>query len=73
MDYKKHIHIDPEIRFGKPTIINTRITVYDVLGWLSAGMSIDEIILDFPELSSENILACLAFASDKERKVRVAV
>lgn len=73
MDYKKYIHIDPEIRFGKPTIINTRITVYDVLGWLSSGMSTEEIITDFPELNTESVMACLAYASDKERKVKVAV
>lgn len=55
------IEINPNIRFGKPTIKGTRITVYDVLGWLAAGMSFDEIIEDFPELTTDDIYAALAF------------
>ena len=61
MDYKEYIEINPNIRFGKPCIKGTRISVYDVLGWLAAGMSIDEVISDFPQLSRDQILACLAF------------
>jgi uncharacterized protein (DUF433 family) len=61
------IRIDPEKRFGKPCVRETRITVYDVLEWLSAGMSYDEIINDFPELTKQDILACLAFAAQRER------
>jgi len=54
-------------RGGKPCIRNMRITVYDVLGWLSEGMTIEEIIDDFPELTQEDIKACLAFAADRWR------
>ncbi|MCL1933600.1 MAG: DUF433 domain-containing protein [Candidatus Azobacteroides sp.] len=64
------IRINPEKRFGKPCVRETRITVYDVLGWLSAGMSYDEIIADFPELTLQDILACLAFASQRERMLQ---
>ena len=61
------ISIHPEKRFGKPCVRETRITVYDVLGWLSAGMTFDEILTDFPELTRQDILACLAFAAQRER------
>jgi uncharacterized protein (DUF433 family) len=71
MNYRKYIKIDPEIRFGKPCIKGTRITVYDVLGWLAAGMTIEEIIKDYPSLKREHILACLAYSADKERKVMI--
>jgi uncharacterized protein (DUF433 family) len=64
------IKINPEKRFGKPCVRDTRITVYDVLGWLSAGMSYDEIIADFPELTRQDILACLAFAARRERMLQ---
>lgn len=72
LDYKFYIEINPEIRFGKPCIKGTRISVYDVLGWLASGMSIPEIIEDFPQLSDEQIRACLAYAADKEHRVKVA-
>ena len=61
------IRINPEKRFGKPCIRDTRITVYDILGWLSADMTFDEILTDFPELTRQDILACLAFAAKRER------
>lgn len=61
-DYRKHIEINPEIRFGKPVIKGTRISVGDVLGWLSAGMTVKGILVDFPQLTKEQILACLAYA-----------
>jgi uncharacterized protein (DUF433 family) len=64
------IRINPEKRFGEPCVRETRITVYDVLGWLSAGMSYDEIIANFPELTRQDILACLAFASQRERTLQ---
>lgn len=73
MDYRKHIKINSDIRFGKPCIKGTRITVYDVLGWLAADMSIEEIIEDYPSLKKEHILACLAYSADKERKVTITV
>jgi len=73
MDYKEIISIDPQIRFGKPCISGTRISVYDVLSWLASGMSIEDIIKDFPELTRNQILACLSYSADKERKAKVAV
>jgi uncharacterized protein (DUF433 family) len=73
MDYREHIQIDPNIRFGKPCIKGTRISVYDVLGWLASGMSTEEIIEDFPQLTKDQILACLAYSADKERKSKVVI
>ncbi|MFM7629344.1 MAG: DUF433 domain-containing protein [Algoriphagus sp.] len=69
MDYKKYIGIDPNIRFGKPYLKNTGITVADVLGWMASGMSRAEIVGDFPGLTLEQVSACLAFAADKEQKL----
>lgn len=65
------ISINTAIRFGKPCIAGTRITVGDILGWLAAGMSIEEILTDFPELNENNIYAALAYAADRENKVRI--
>ena len=65
------IRINPNKRFGKPCVRETRITVYDVLGWLSAGMTFDEILADFPELTRQDILACLSFAAHRERTVQL--
>ncbi len=62
--FRAYISINPNIRFGKPCIKNTRISVGDVLGWLAAGMTNEEIIEDFPELSVEAIRAALAFAAN---------
>ena len=70
-DYSNIIKINPSKRFGKPCIRETRITVYYVLGWLSTGMSYDEIIADFPELTIQDILACFAFASKRERTLAI--
>jgi uncharacterized protein (DUF433 family) len=72
MKYQEYIEIRPDKRFGKPCIKGTRISVYDVLNWMSNGMSKEEILEDFDELSEEQINACLAFAADKEHKLRVA-
>ena len=72
MDYRSYITINPEIRFGKPCIMGTRISVYDVLSWLASGMSFEEIIEDYPGLSIEKIRACLSFAADKEHKFKIA-
>lgn len=71
MNYTEYIEINPEKRFGKPILIGTRISVYDVLSWLAEGMSINEIISDFPELNEAQIKACLSYAADKEHKLRV--
>ncbi|MBS1532142.1 MAG: DUF433 domain-containing protein [Bacteroidetes bacterium] len=72
IDYKKYIEVSLDIRFGKPVIKGTRITVYDVLQWLASGMTHKQIITDFPQLSEEQILACLAYAANKERVIKVA-
>jgi len=63
MSFQNIITIEPDKRGGKPCIRRMRITVYDVLGWLAAGMSQDEILDDFPELTKEDIKACLLFSS----------
>ncbi|MGH2535132.1 MAG: DUF433 domain-containing protein [Thermomicrobiales bacterium] len=69
MDYREHITIDAGKRGGKPTIRGMRITVQDVLEYLAGGMTEEEILSDFPELTREDIRACLAFAADRERKL----
>ena len=71
MNYTEYIEINPEKRFGKPIIIGTRISVYDVLSWLAEGMTTNDIISDFPELNESQIKACLSYAADKEHKLRV--
>ncbi|MBK9391155.1 MAG: DUF433 domain-containing protein [Bacteroidetes bacterium] len=68
--YNKIIKISSDKRFGRPCIRNTRITVSDILGWLGSGMSFEEILQDFPELSREDIKASLMFAADRERKLQ---
>jgi uncharacterized protein (DUF433 family) len=72
MDYSKIITIEPGKRSGKPCIRGMRITVQDVLEYLAGGMTEDDIVRDFPELTGEDIKACLAFAADRERKLFVA-
>ncbi len=72
ISYQNIIKINPEKRFGKPCVRNTRITVYDVLGWLASSMTYEEIINDYPELTREDISACLLYAAERERKIRVA-
>lgn len=72
IDYKEYIEINPEVRFGKPVIKGTRISVYDVLQWLASGLSHEEIISDFPQLNNRQILACLAYVANKERIIKVA-
>jgi uncharacterized protein (DUF433 family) len=73
MNYRQIITIEPDKRGGKPCIRGMRITVYDVLGWLAAGMSHAEILEDFPELTEEDIKACLEFAADRERRLIAVV
>ena len=70
-DYQRIITIEPGKRGGKPCIRGMRITVADVLGWLASGMSYDQILKDFPELSEEDIRACLAYAADRENSSKV--
>ncbi len=73
MKYDDIITIQSEKRFGKPCIRDTRISVYDVLSWLASGMTMQEILEDFPELTKEDILACLAFAAEKEHRIKIAI
>jgi uncharacterized protein (DUF433 family) len=70
MDYKQLISIEPGKRSGQPCIRGMRITVQDVLEYLAGGMTVDEVLADFPELTVEDIRACLAFAADRERRLR---
>jgi uncharacterized protein (DUF433 family) len=69
MDYRNYITIEPDKRSGKPCIRGLRITVQDVLEYLASGMTEEEILDDFPDLTHEDIKACLAFAADRERKL----
>lgn len=66
MNYQSYIEITPGKRSGKPCIKQTRITVYDVLGWLAQGMSAPEILSDYPELSADQVQACLSYAAERE-------
>jgi len=72
-ELRTHIVIDPEVRFGKPCIKGTRITVGDILQWLSCGMTEQEIIEDYPELQKIHIKAALAFAAERDTMTRVFV
>jgi len=67
MDYRKRVTSDATVRSGKPCISGTRISVTDILEYLAGGMSEDEILSDFPELSRDDIRASLAFAADREK------
>jgi uncharacterized protein (DUF433 family) len=69
MSDRDMITIEPDKRGGRPCIRRMRITVYDVLGWLAAGMSYAEILEDFPELTEQDILAGLEFAADREHRL----
>ena len=71
MDYRKIITIEPGKRSGKPCIRGMRMTVYDVLEYLASGMTQEEVLEDFPYLTKEDILACLAFAADREKRLLV--
>lgn len=72
VDYKNYISINSNVRFGKPVITGTRISVSDVLSWFANGMTMAEIIVDFPELNEDQVLACLAYAADREHKISIA-
>ena len=69
MDWREHILITPGIRSGKPRIVGTRMTVQDVLEYLAGGDTPEELVLAFPELSIDNVSACLAFAAERERLI----
>ena len=72
VNYSQRITIEPGKRGGKPCIRNMRITVYDILGWLAAGMINANILADFPELTAEDIQAALAIAADREHHLVAA-
>ena len=69
LDYTNIITVEPGKRGGKPCIRGLRITVYDILEYLASGMSDDEIVADFPDLTKEDVRACLAFAAERERRL----
>jgi uncharacterized protein (DUF433 family) len=71
--WRSRITIEPGKRGGRPCIRGMRMTVYDVLSYLAAGMTVPEILDDFPYLTPEDIQACLAFAAERERSMLVAV
>lgn len=73
MDWQSRITVTPGVRSGKPCVKGTRITVYDVLEYLAGGMREDEILADFPDLTLDDIRACLAFAASRERRVASSV
>jgi len=68
MNLLEHITVDPEVRFGKPCVRGTRITVGDVLGYLASGMSEQQLLDEFPQLTREHVRACLAYAAERERR-----
>ena len=68
MSLLDRISIDPTVRFGKPCVRGTRIAVGDILGYLAGGMSEDRLLADFPQLTREDIRACLAYAVERERR-----
>ena len=69
--YSEIITINPQIRFGKPCIRGVRISVYDILGWFASGMSMNDILADYSELNEEDIKAALAYAADREHKLKI--
>jgi uncharacterized protein (DUF433 family) len=68
MNWIDRVVVDPTIRFGKPCVRGTRISVGDVLGYLAAGLTNAQILADFPQLTSDDIRACLAYAAERERR-----
>ena len=72
-DYPQYISINPEIRFGKPCITGTRISVADILGWMAAGMTHQQILEDYPSLKEEHLKAALAFAANREAMVKIII
>jgi uncharacterized protein (DUF433 family) len=71
MDYRERISIDPEIRSGKACVKGTRIAVADIFDYLGGGMSVAEVLEDFPDLTEEDIRACFAYAADRDRRLTV--
>ena len=73
MGWEQRITVNPAIRSGKPCIKGTRITVYDVLEYLAGGMTEDQILVDFPDLTRDDVRAALAFAAARERRLTNSV
>lgn len=73
MSWQERISVNPAVRSGKPCVRGTRITVYDVLEYLAGGMTEDKLLADFPDLTREDIRACLAFAAARERRLSNSV
>jgi uncharacterized protein (DUF433 family) len=69
MDYRDRIVIEPAIRFGKPCVRGSRITVGDVLTYLASGMREEDILADFPQLTADDVRACLVYAAERERRL----
>lgn len=69
MDYRDYITVEPKKRGGKPCVRGLRITVYEVLEYLASEMTIEEILEDFPDLTREDLKACIAYAADRERRL----
>ena len=70
--YSERITINAETRFGRPSIRGKRISVYDILGWFASGMTKQDILSDFPELTEEDFQAALSYAADRENKILIA-
>lgn len=68
MEYRERLAVDPEVRFGKPCVRGTRISVGDVLGFLASGMTLAEVVEEYPSLTADDVLACLAYAADREAR-----
>jgi uncharacterized protein (DUF433 family) len=69
MDYRDYITMDPNKRGGKPCVRGLRITVYEVLEYLASDMTEEQILADFPDLTRDDLKACIAFAADRERRL----
>jgi len=69
MNWQERISVNPGVRSGKPCVKGTRITVYDVLEYLAGGMTEDQILADFPDITRDDIRACLGFAAARERRL----
>ena len=72
MNPLERIATDPAVRFGKPCVRGTRLTVGDVLGYLASGMTEAELLLDFPQLCHDDVLACLAYAAERKRRLVIS-
>lgn len=72
IDDRRFVTLDPARRGGRPCVRGMRIAVADVLGWLSVGMTHEDIVADYPELTEDDIRACLAYAADRERGLMTA-